>query len=158
MDEKSKKVLDFLQAQCARREYCSSDIRRKALDRLEGDAEAADALVESLVRDGYVDDARYAAAFAREKAAVTGWGPVKIRFALAAKRIAKAQIDAGLAEVEQDRADARLDRLLESRWKALEGDPQAKLKLLRYALTRGYDYDAIRDRVERLARARNTQD
>ena len=31
MDDKARKVLDSLQAQCARREYCVSDIRRKAL-------------------------------------------------------------------------------------------------------------------------------
>ncbi len=151
MDERSKKVLDRLEAQCARREYCVSDIRRKALERLEGDEAAAAEVVEALVRERYVDDARYAAAFAREKSAVTGWGPVKIRFALAAKRIAKADIDAGLAEMEPDRSDARLDRLLENRWKALAGEPDAKLRLLRFALSRGYDYDTIRERVERLA-------
>lgn len=151
MDERIKKVLVRLEAQCARREYCVSDVRKKALERLEGDETAAAEVVDALVRERFVDDARYAAAFAREKAAVTGWGPVKIRFALSAKRIAKADIDAGLAEIEQDRSDARLDRLLENRWKALSGDPAAKLKLLRFALGRGYDYDTVRDRVERLA-------
>ena len=53
-----KKVLERLQRQCAKAEYCSFDVRRKALKALEGDAEAAERVVEALVRDRFVDDAR----------------------------------------------------------------------------------------------------
>ena len=74
-----KKVLERLQRQCARMEYCVSDIRRKALKAMEGDADAADRIVASLVKDRFVDDRRFAAAFAREKSALQGWGTVKIR-------------------------------------------------------------------------------
>ena len=82
-----KKVLERLQRQCARMEYCVSDIRRKALKALEGDAEAAGRIVDSLVKDRFVDDRRYAAAFAREKSALQGWGEVKIRFLLRGKGV-----------------------------------------------------------------------
>ena len=68
-----KKVLERLQRQCARMEYCASDIRRKALKAMEGDAEAADRIVESLLQDRFVDDRRYAGAFAREKSALQGF-------------------------------------------------------------------------------------
>ena len=50
MDEREKKVFDALSAQCAKREYCTADIRRKALERLEWDAAAAEAVVEALAR------------------------------------------------------------------------------------------------------------
>ena len=79
MDDKARKVLDSLQAQCARREYCVSDIRLKAVRKLDGDTQAAEEIVESLVADRFVSDLRYAGAFAREKASLSGWGPVKIR-------------------------------------------------------------------------------
>ncbi len=46
MDEKAKKVLGSLQGQCSKREYCRSDIRAKALKALDGDAAAADAVLE----------------------------------------------------------------------------------------------------------------
>ena len=45
-------------------------------------------MVAELKEDRYVDDARYAAAFAREKASLQGWGPVKIRFQLRGRRSA----------------------------------------------------------------------
>ena len=81
------KVLSRLQMQCSKREYCSRDIMQKALKAMEGDAEAAGRILEELRKDRFVDDLRYAAAFAREKSRLTGWGPVKISFALAAKGI-----------------------------------------------------------------------
>ncbi len=74
-------MLDRLQAQCVKREYCRSDIFRKALTAFEGDKDAA-GTVGRFARGGrFVDDARYAAAFAREKARLSGWGPAKISFA-----------------------------------------------------------------------------
>ena len=61
-----KKVLERLQRQCARAESCTFDVRRKAVKALEGDVEAAERIVAALTKDRFVDDARYAAAFARE--------------------------------------------------------------------------------------------
>lgn len=136
-----EKSLSRLQRLCSRAEYCSRDIYRKALKDLEGDAEAAAKLLASLVKDRYVDDARYSAAFAREKAALQGWGPVKIRFQLRAKAIPDAVIDAALAEVDAGKAADKLERLVASRARQLAGDPQIRLKLLKYALSRGFAYD-----------------
>ena len=143
MEEKTKKVLGSLQTLCARREYCSADMYAKALSRLDGDERAAAEVVEALVRDRYVDDARYAAAFARDKASLDGWGPVKIRYALTARRLDRACIDAALSQVDADQASGCLRALLTARWKQLKGDPQARLKLIRYALSRGYEYAQV---------------
>lgn len=152
MTEREKQVYDALSAQCARREYCVSDIRRKALERLEFDAAAADAVVASLVADGYVDDRRYAAAFARDKSALSGWGPVKIRSALLARGIDRAVVLEALEEIDPERASSRLEKVLETKWRTLRDDPQGRLKLIRFALSRGYDYDRIRPLIERLTR------
>ena len=151
MEEKTKKIMSRLQGQCAKREYCSNDIYVKALKALDGDEAAAAEVVQSLVADRFVDDERYCAAFAREKASLTGWGPVKIKFALRAKKISAGAIEAGLASIEQDRALDKLERLLQVKWKSLEGDPQAKLKLLKFALSRGYEYDTVREPVEKIS-------
>ena len=63
-----EKILQALEALCARREYCTSDIYRKVLERCEGDTVMAGEILESLKADRFVDDARYSAAFAREYA------------------------------------------------------------------------------------------
>ena len=143
MEENVKKVLERLEAQCSKRECCTRDVRMKALKALDGDAASADAVVESLVRDRFVDDLRYASAFAREKASLTGWGPVKIRFALRAKGIGEPDISAALEEIDSDKAGERLRRLVEQKARSLQGDPQIRLKLIKFALSRGYEYNNV---------------
>lgn len=152
MDERAKQVFDALAAQCAKREYCSADIRRKALERLAYDAAAADEIVGALASEGYVDDRRYAAAYAREKSALSGWGPVKIRSTLLARGVAREAVREALEEIDPERAAAKLGKVLETKWRSLAEDPQGRLKLIRYALSRGYDYEAVRPLVERITR------
>lgn len=152
MTEREKQVFDALSALCARREYCVADIRRKALERLEFDAAAAEAVVASLVSDGYVDDRRYAAAFARDKSSLSGWGPVKIRSALLARGVDRAVVLEALEEIDPERAASRLEKVLEAKWRTLRDDPQGRLKLIRFALSRGYDYEPVRPLVERITR------
>ena len=144
------KCLARLQRLCSRAEYCSADIYRKALKDLEGDAGEASRVVASLKEDRYVDDARFASAFAREKASLQGWGPVKIRFQLRGKGISDVDISAALAEIDTQKADARLEKLLLEKQRSLEGDPQARLKLIRFALSRGYEYGAVEDALAHL--------
>lgn len=150
MDEKKVKVADRLRGLCSRREYCVEDVRQKALKALEGDAVAAAEVVDTLVKEKYVDDLRYASAFARDKASIQGWGEVKIRYMLSAKKISRDIIDQALSEIDAGRASSKLQKLLETKHKSLREDPQCRLKLLRYALSRGYSYEEVNDIVNQL--------
>lgn len=153
MDEKVVKVLDRLRGQCSRREYCVKDVMQKALKSLDGDVEAAAEVVQTLRKEHYVDDLRYACAFARDKASIQGWGVVKIRYMLAAKGVSRRDVDVALEDIDADRADFRLEKLLENKYRSLKDDPQCRLKLLRFALGRGYEYDRIAPVVDRIISA-----
>lgn len=144
------KILDNLRRQCSRREYCVSDVLAKAEKALEGDKKKAMQVVESLVKDKYVDDLRYACAYAREKSSISGWGEVKIRYMLSAKRISKDVISQALDDIDQQRATSRLEKLLENKYRTLKDDPQWKMKLLRFALGRGYSYDEVNEVLKSL--------
>ena len=150
MNDAAKKLLGRLQNLCAKQECCSADMLQKAIKALDYDRAAAQEVVDALVADGYVDDSRYAAAFAREKSSITGWGPVKIKFALAAKGIKGETASQALEDIDPDRADAKLRKLLENKWKTLADDPQGKLKLIKFALSRGYEYEQIRGLTEEI--------
>ena len=149
MISKDDKLLSSLQTLCARKEYCSADMYKKALKGLDGDEDGAAEMVALLVKDKFVDDLRYATAFARDKAGLDGWGPVKIRFQLRGKGIAAATIDEALAAVDADKAGERMRAVLEAKARSLKGDPELRLKLLKFGLQRGYEYDrldpAVRD-------------
>ena len=144
------KILNNLRRQCSRREYCTSDVFAKAMKGLEGDKEAADKVVAKLVEEKYVDDRRYSEAYAREKSAISGWGLVKIKYMLSAKGISKEVISQALAEIDTDKAEARLEKLLENKFRTLKDDPGWKMKLLRFALGRGYSYEEVNEQIQAL--------
>ncbi len=149
------KILNSLASACSKAELCSRDVLQKALKKTDGDRAAAGEIVARLQSEGFIDDSRYAAAFAREKSSLTGWGPVKIRFALKEKGIDQAVIDSALSEIDPERAGARLSNLLEAKRKSLEGDPQIKFKLIRFALSRGYEYPEVEAQTERILHGRD---
>lgn len=153
--EEYQKVLDRLQAQCSKRECCSSDVFRKALTAFEGDRELAGKLLDSLVGDGFVDDRRYASAFAREKSRLSGWGPVKITYTLTGKGIPKPVVMDALGDVDQEEADRRMRSVIETKIRTLDGDPQIKFKALKFALTRGYEYDQVAPVVDDILKNMN---
>ena len=149
----TEKVLDRMRRICSRREYCSSDILKKAVEAFEGDDEKAGEVLDRLVSENYVDDLRYASAFARDKSSISGWGEVKIRYMLSAKGISKDVVDFAMAEIDRDRAGRRLEKLLENKWRTLKEDPQGRMKLIRFALGRGYGYDKVASVIDAICRS-----
>lgn len=148
--ENIQKVTDRMRRLCSRREYCSSDIHKKVSDALDGDRDAASKVLDVLVADKYVDDLRYATAYARDKATISGWGVTKIRYMLSGKGIEREVISKALEEIDEGKAEVRLGKLLENKWRTLKDDPHAKLKLLRFALGRGYGYEESKSAVEKV--------
>lgn len=150
--EKCLKVLGSMQAKCSRQEMCVSDVRAKAMKALDGDAEAAERIVASLVADRFVDDRRYASAYAREKSSLSGWGAQKISFMLAHKDIDRQTIAEALEEVDADVAAKKLESVVAARYRLVSEDPQCRLKLLKFALGRGYGYDEVKSAVDKVMR------
>lgn len=146
----TNKVLDNLKRQCSRREYCVSDVMQKALKALDGDRQKAEEVVGALVEEKYVDDRRYCSAYAREKSSISGWGLTKIRYMLSAKGISKEIIASALEDIDLEKAGQRLEKLLSNKFKTLQGDPQWKMKLLRFALGRGYGYDEVNQALKNI--------
>ena len=88
-----EKVLDRMRNLCSRREYCRADIMKKAMSALDGDREKAEKVIEILVAEKYIDELRYASAFARDKSSISGWGETKIRYMLSSKGVPREVID-----------------------------------------------------------------
>ena len=138
-----EKVLDRMRNLCSRREYCRSDIMKKVVSALDGDKERAEKVMEILVAERYIDEFRYASAFARDKSSISGWGETKIRYMLSSKGIPREVIDKALEEIDGAKAMTRLEKLMENKYRSLKDDPQCRLKMLRFGLGRGYGYDEV---------------
>lgn len=145
-----KKLTDKLMAQCSRREYCVADVRAKAMKALEGDEQAAQKVVDALVADRFVSDLRYASAYARDKSRIAGWGRVKISASLRAKGIDQQTISAALEEIDPDQARQRAEKAMEVKYRSLRDDPQWRMKMLRFALGRGFTYDEASELISSL--------
>lgn len=150
-----QKVADRMRGLCSRREYCRQDIMKKVLAAMGGDADEAGRIMDRLVEEKYIDDLRYASAFARDKSSIAGWGATKIRYMLAAKGIDRETIAAALQEVDEGKASDRLEKLLSAKVRSLKDDPQCRMKLLRFALGRGYQYDEAAEVIDRLLNERD---
>ncbi len=145
-----QKVADRMRALCSRREYCRKDVMKKVMTALDGDVAKAEEVVAKLVEERYVDDLRYATAFARDKASIAGWGEAKIRYMLSFKGIDRELIAQALDEVDDKRAETRLEKLMENKVRSLKDDPQRRLKLLRFGLGRGYSYDQVTEMIDKM--------
>lgn len=141
MEDIAEKVADRMRRLCSHREYCRTDILKKAAAALDGDLVSARQVVNKLAMEKYVDDLRYASAFARDKSALAGWGAAKIRYALLAKGIDREDVARALEEIDSLRAGSRFEKLMLNKYRMLKDDPQCRMKLLRFALGRGYGYD-----------------
>lgn len=146
----NEKVADRMRRLCSRREYCVADIRKKLLVQLEGNAAEAGEILQHLINEKYIDDLRYASAYARDKASISGWGATKIRYMLSAKGISSEVISQALEEIDSSKAQVRLDKLMENKFKSLKDDPQCRLKMLRFGIGRGYSYEDVASAVDAL--------
>lgn len=150
MEQEAAKVLDRMRALCSRREYCRKDIMKKVLPAVDGDVTVAGGIIDMLVKEKYIDELRYASAFARDKSSIAGWGAVKIRYMLSAKGIPEGLVAQALEEIDGEKAVSRLDKLMENKFRSLKEDPQCRLKMLRFGIGRGYGYDEVSSVVDRL--------
>src|SRR5688500_10879608 len=120
-----------------RREQSRRDLKRKLAAR-GVDADDAEAAVERLGGQGYQDDDRFAASFARDRAAA-GYGPVRIRQELAGHGLDRDQVEIALAACERDWPElAKLQITRRFRPTELE-DPARRRKAVDFLLRRGFD-------------------
>ena len=135
---------------CSRTEQCSSDLRRQILRAGLTSAQAGEIL--SVLREGrFLDEARYAAAFASDKVRFAGWGTAKIRAALAAKHIPSDTIASALASIDRAEYIAAFKRSALAKARTLDLSDSADIqRLYRHLATRGYESSLIARAISRL--------
>lgn len=144
---------------CARAEKSESDARRLMRNWGLSD-EDAERVLERLVRERFIDDNRYAAAFIREKLRLSGWGVYKIRLTLQRKGLTRNQIDDALAEAETPDMDERLRTQFTRKMRSLRygSTYELKSKLIRYGLSLGYEYEVVTRAATEMATNQQTCD
>lgn len=119
-----------IQRYCAFQERCQSEVEER-LRSMGVLPEAQAELVADLMANGFLNEERFARAFARGKFRIKGWGPRKIAQGLQAKRVSSACINLGLSELEEGEVRGYLLRQREK-----YPDDQ---EFLAWAYRRGFD-------------------
>ena len=152
-DKSAAEALQSLMRLCARAEKSSGDAMR--LMRTWGVAEAErQGVLDRLVTQRFIDDRRYAEAYVREKSTLAGWGARKIAQQLRLKGVSKDIITEVLATLDSDDARTRLTDKLQRKLRTTKAatDYELRGKLLRYALSLGYEYDLAMEAINNLYR------
>jgi len=134
---------------CARSEHCQYELTEK-MRRWGMAPEAQTRVMARLVGERYVDDERYCRAFVRDKIRYNKWGRRKVEQALWMKRIDTEIQQRILGEVDDEEYLSVLRPLLKQKRRTLKAasDYEENQKLVKFALSRGFTFDIIRQCID----------
>jgi regulatory protein len=138
-----------LAALCAQAEHCQWEMLEK-MRRWELPEEEQARVMQRLVSERYVDDERYARAFVKDKVRYNKWGRRKVEQALWQKHIDDDIRQRVLDEVDDSEYLAVLKPLLQQKRRSTKAanDYELNQKLVRFAVSRGFTFDIIRQCLE----------
>lgn len=144
-----KQALIKLTAMCSKSEHSSGEIE-ETLQKWELPEEVRQRIINYLKENKYVDDVRFTRAFANDKLKYNHWGRKKIEHGLYLKHVPKSMFQPVLDEIpDQDYIDI-LSPLLKKKWESIKGktDYERSMKLIRYAVGRGFTLDLIKKCID----------
>ncbi len=129
---------------CAYQERSHQQVKRK----LQGyglNGMDADILLVELMHANFLNEERFAMAYARGKFKIKGWGKAKIKQGLKREGVGEKLIQQALASLGMDDYLDTLNTLATKKWPLIKGASHIEkvFKLKRYLLGKGYDFEAI---------------
>lgn len=138
---------------CAYQERCHTEVREKGRELgLWGD-ELENAIAH-LVEENFLNEERYAIAFAGGKFRMQQWGRKKITMALKQRQVSVYCIKKALADIGEEDYGKTLLALAGRKYRSLSAEkpPKRQYKTLQFLLQRGFEHDLARDAIEEIAK------
>lgn len=141
-------ALQKLKHYCAYQERSHSEVKEKAygfgLHRQE-----VDEVISALIQEDYLNEERFAIAFAGGKFRMKGWGRVKIKYELKQRKVSDYCIRKALQEIDETVYQKTLEALAKKKWISIRGagtNGFVKMSKTRdYLIQRGFETDKIRE-------------
>lgn len=130
---------------CAYQERCHAETKQKlySFGLFKNDV---DRIISQLVEEDYLNEERFAAAFARGKFRMKHWGRVKIKYELKQKNVSEYCIKKAMKEIGEEEYEKTLAKLTEEKLEELGGEKNAltrRKKVYDYLLQKGFERDMI---------------
>ena len=134
---------------CAETEHCTQDVMRKMGEWGVEETDIVD-LLEVLLREKFVDDARYAMSYVSEKWKLYQWGKIKIRHQLEEKGISESLVEAAIDSIPQQEYISAVEDILHHKWTELKGknDVATLKKVAAFGASRGIEEELIEAWIE----------
>jgi len=130
---------------CDQQERAHSDVSRK-LHTWGVYGDEIDQIIIELISDNYLNEERFARAFARGKFRIKKWGWKKIQNELRRKGVSKYSIALAHEEIEESDYLETLKELLEKKRPFIKSKStwEESQKLMRFAVNKGYSFDDVK--------------
>jgi regulatory protein len=110
-------------------------------------------LISKLIEENYLNEERYAIAYASGKFRVNKWGKTKILYELKQKQISAYCIKIAMVSIPMDDYELCLQKLASDKLKLLKGEKNIftkRAKLQNYLMGKGYEYEWIKNVMKEL--------
>ncbi|MDX2302381.1 MAG: regulatory protein RecX [Microscillaceae bacterium] len=136
---------------CAYQERTQQEVREKIYSYgIFG--EEAEEVICQLIADNFINEERFAKAYAGGKFRLKKWGRLKIERNLRQKGLSQYCIRQGLAEIEQQEYEQTLEQLLHKKRELLQGIEawEMRQKLFQFLSFKGYESELILEKIQEL--------
>lgn len=138
-----------LERYCAYRERCHKEVTEK-LRAMHMIPDAIDVIIHHLITENYLNETRFAQAFARGKFRIKKWGRNRIARELKLRDISRYNIQLALKEIPENEYLETFHNLSEKRWEQLASEKNLqnrKKKFTNYLLYRGWEPNLIWEKL-----------
>lgn len=140
-----KQALPKLMKFCAYQERTHQEAREKLYE-LGVYGDDAEEVIVQLIEDNFLNEERFAKAFAGGKFRMVHWGKVKIQYALKQKGLSEYCIRKGMEEIGEEEYLQSLQKILQKKLASLATETNTliiKQKIAQYAIGKGYESDLV---------------
>ena len=140
-----------LEHYCAYQERCHSEVAEK-LRSLAMTAAESDEIIVHLINQNFLNEERFARAFARGKHRIKKWGRNRIVSELKQRNISQANINYALKEISPDEYQTSFDELSQRHWESISerNVMKKRKKFCDFMLRKGYESDMVYQKVKML--------
>lgn len=139
------------EAWCAYQERCQQEVRDKIYS-WGLHANEVENVIAELISKNFLNEERFAKAYAGGKFRIKKWGRVKIRLELKRRKLSEYCIKKGLAEINEEDYRETLKKMADEKMKATKEKDQLKkkYKVMSYLISKGYENDLVREMIGEL--------
>jgi len=129
---------------CSRAEHCIEEVKKKLWD-WKVPAEEHEEILKRLVEETFINEGRYARAYANDKFKLNHWGRNKIRMMLRYKKIDVANIDDAISCIDEEEYTEVIRKLVESEMKRVKAasEYERKMKVVRNLAAKGFESSLV---------------